>query len=160
MIRAFARVAATRPDARLQLVGDGPDRPALEALAASLGVASRVEFLGFRNDVAELLAAADVFLMSSHYEGVSIAILEAMRAGLPVVGTQVGGIPETVLQGESGLLVPDGDEAAFADAMLTLLQDASRRATLGRAATQRQRDAFSLESAAQRYLQIYAGGLQ
>jgi glycosyltransferase involved in cell wall biosynthesis len=110
--------------------------------------------------VAELLAAADVFLMSSHYEGVSIAILEAMRAGLPVVGTQVGGIPETVLQGESGLLVPDGDEAAFADAMLTLLQDASRRAVLGRAATQRQREAFSLESAAQRYLQIYAGGLQ
>ncbi|WP_457329424.1 glycosyltransferase [Rhizobacter sp. P5_C2] len=160
MIRAFARVAASRPDARLQLVGDGPDRPALEALAASLGVASRVEFLGFRNDVAELLAAADVFLMSSHYEGVSIAILEAMRAGLPVVGTQVGGIPETVLQGESGLLVPDGDEAAFADAMLTLLQDASRRGVLGRAATQRQREAFSLESAAQRYLQIYAGGLQ
>ncbi|MEO8152860.1 MAG: glycosyltransferase [Rhizobacter sp.] len=156
MIRAFARVLQTRPDARLQLVGDGPDRASLEALVAKLCISANVEFLGFRNDVGGLLAAADVFLMSSRYEGVSIAILEAMRAELPTVGTRVGGIPETVEHDRSGVLVADDDEAAFADAMLALLQDPARRTALGQAAAQRQREAFSLEGAAQRYLQIYA----
>lgn len=155
MIRAFARVVAQRPDARLQLVGDGPDRSALEALARELGVAPQVEFLGFRHDVSELLGAADVFLMSSHYEGVSIAILEAMRAQLPTVGTRVGGIPETIEDGHSGLLVADNDAPAFAEAMLALLADPARRASMGRQAAERQRQAFSLEGAAQRYLQLY-----
>ena len=156
MIRAFAQVLDQRPDARLQLVGDGPDRAYLQTLVTTLGVSSSVEFLGFRHDVAELLAGADVYLMSSHYEGVSIAILEAMRAELPTVGTRVGGVPETVKHGHSGLLVADNDEVAFAQAMLGLLQDGSRRLAMGHAAAQTQREAFSLESAAQRYVQLYA----
>ncbi len=160
MLRAFARVHAAWPAARLQLVGDGPDRADLQTLASELGVSSQVEFLGFRDDIGELLAAADVFLMSSRYEGVSIAILEAMRAGLPTVGTRVGGIPETIEHEQSGLLVADDDEPAFAAAMLGLLQDAPRRAALGLAAARRQQEAFSLEAAAERYLQIYSEAVQ
>lgn len=158
MLRAFARVAAQVPEAHLRLVGDGPERPALEALSGELGLTDQVEFLGFRNDAADLMAQADVFLMSSHYEGISIAILEAMRAGLAVIGTRVGGIPETVEHRQSGLLVDDNDEAGFAAAMLELLQSHELRQTLGQNAAARQRTAFSLESAAQRYLALYGQG--
>lgn len=157
MLRAFAKVVAERPQAKLQIVGDGPERAALEALAVSLSITDQVEFLGFRHEVSELLAKADVFLMSSHYEGISIAILEAMRAELPIIGTRVGGIPETVEHGLSGILVADNNEAEFTAAMLTLLDDPAKRIELGHTAAQRQRDEFSLESAAQRYLQLYAG---
>jgi len=157
MLRAFARVATSQPHARLVLVGDGPERPALEALAAQLGLGERVRFDGFRNDVAQVLAEADVFLLSSRYEGISIALLEAMRAGLPAVATQVGGVAETVLAERTGLLVADDDLDGFTAAMGRLAQDPALRRQLGEAARQYRQNEFSLERMLQRYESLYAG---
>jgi len=157
MLRAFARVAQAHPQARLLLVGDGPQRAALEALAAELGLDARIRFEGFRTDVAHLLAQADVFLLSSHYEGISIALLEAMRAGLPAVATQVGGVGETVVAGRTGLLVGDGDVDGFAQAMLRLAGDGVLRRRMGAAARDHQQSEFSLERMLQRYETLYAG---
>jgi glycosyltransferase involved in cell wall biosynthesis len=156
MVRAFARVAAVQPRARLMLVGDGPQRAALEALVDELGVRAQVELPGFRTDVSELLARADVFLMSSHYEGISIALLEAMRAGLPAVATRVGGIPETVLPQRTGLLVESGDTEAFADAMTTLAASPELRRKLGNAAKEFQHQEFSLDVMLARYGALYS----
>lgn len=156
MLRAFAKVAAQEPRARLVLVGDGPQRATLEALAAELNMADRIRFDGFRTDVAEVLAEADVFLLSSHYEGISIALLEAMRAGLPAVATRVGGVAETVLAGRTGLLVEDDDTEAFALAMGTLAANPGLRLRMGEAARDFQQDEFSLDRMLQRYEALYA----
>ena len=157
MLRAFACVAQAHPQARLVLVGDGPERAPLQALAAALGLGERVRFDGFRDDVAAVLAEADVFLLSSHYEGISIALLEAMRAGLPAVATQVGGVGETVVAGHTGVLVADDDTGAFAEAMLRLAGDAALRRRMGAAAREHQQREFSLERMLQRYESLYAG---
>lgn len=155
MLRAFAQLHRQRAEVRLQIAGDGPERARLEALAAELGVADAVQFLGFRHNVTELMLAADVFLMSSHYEGISIALLEAMNCRLPVVATRVGGVPETVADGQTGLLVPDDDAAAMAAAMARLADDPALRQRLGDAGQAWQRGRFSIEATAQRYQQLY-----
>ena len=157
MLRAFAITARAQPGVVLRIVGDGPERLGLEALARELGIGAYVEFLGFRNDVAALLAQTDVFLMSSRYEGVSIAILEAMCAGLPVVATRVGGVPETVQHGVTGLLVADDDAEAMARAMQELIVSEPERRRLGEGGQALQRREFSIETAADRYYQIYLG---
>lgn len=159
MLRALAALRAAHPGVplRLDLVGDGPERPALEALAASLGLGEAVRFLGFRHQVDDLLAQADVFLLTSRYEGISIAVLEAMRAGLPVIGTAVGGMAETVEAGRTGWLVPDDDLAACVEAMRSALLDRAGRLARGEAGRQRQRDRFSMNQTAARYLGLYAG---
>jgi glycosyltransferase involved in cell wall biosynthesis len=113
LLRAFAATARAQPNARLAIVGDGELRRQLEAQAAELGIATRVRFLGIRRDVPDALAASDVFVLASNYEGHPLSVMEAMAAGLPVVATAVGGIPELVKQGESGLLVPAGDGEAW-----------------------------------------------
>jgi len=153
MIRAFH--ATGERHSRLLLVGDGPERAALEALARELGMERRVEFLGFRHDVAELLAASDAFVISSDHEGVSIAVLEAMRAGLPVVGTRVGGMPETVRDGLTGLLVPAGDAGAMARALRSLIESPDLRAQLGSEGRRYLEAEFSIETMVFRYEQVY-----
>ena len=155
MLNAFAELARQQPAAVLRIVGDGPCRAALQAQAAELGLQQRVLFDGFRDDIPAVLAQADVFLMSSHYEGISIALLEAMRAGLPAVATRVGGIPETVLDQQSGLLVADDDAAGFAQAMRTLAADAALRHRLGAAALAYQQAEFSLDRMVQSYEALY-----
>ncbi|MDL5158998.1 glycosyltransferase [Actinomycetospora termitidis] len=132
-LRAFARVRAARARARLLLVGDGPLREDLERLAVELGVSEDVVLTGTRSDIADLLGAADVGLLSSREECAPQALLEAMSSGLPVVATAVGGVPEMVDHGSTGLLVPAGDVGALADALLTVLDDPVRRRELGRA---------------------------
>lgn len=156
MIRAFARVVAQFPDSTLVLVGDGPQRPAIESLIAGLNLGANVELTGFRSDVAELLGRADVFLMSSRYEGISIALLEAMRAGLPTVATQVGGIPETVLEHRTGLLVPTEDIDGFAAAMSSLAASPGLRRQYGDAAREFQAREFSSNAMLERYAALYA----
>jgi glycosyltransferase involved in cell wall biosynthesis len=99
-----------------------------------------------------------VFLMSSDYEGVSIAVLEAMRAGLPVVATSVGGMPETVRHGETGWLVPGGDLAAYVAALREALDDPARRRARGEAGRKLQQQEFSIEHTARRYLDLYSAG--
>jgi glycosyltransferase involved in cell wall biosynthesis len=133
---------ASRP--LMLIVGDGPDRPELELRVSALGLEQDIQFLGHRRDVPALLAAADVFVLSSLWEGLPLALLEAMAAGLPAVVTAVGGNPEVVEDGTSGLLVPPGDEQAFSTALSHLLEDSSRRERMGRAASQRFDQCFSL----------------
>lgn len=155
MIRAFHM--ADCPSARLCLVGDGPERNRLELLALELGLGARINFAGFRHDVAELLAQSNVFLMSSDYEGISIAVLEAMRAALPVVGTRVGGMAETVRHGHSGLLVEAGDIEAMAYAIRTLFNSPKERARLGATGRKFLELEFSIETMVERYELLYKG---
>src|SRR5581483_4536398 len=111
---------------RAEIIGDGPDRASVEAAIAAEGLSS-VELLGERNDVADRLAAADVFVLSSRSEGLPISVLEAMSAGLPVVANAAGGIPELVADGVTGLLAPVGDVAALGAALDRVLADAALR---------------------------------
>src|SRR6185295_14013841 len=105
----------------------------LAAYAQSHHLSGRVHFLGKRDDVPSVLAASDVFVLASDWEGNPLAVMEAMAAGLPVIATEVGGIPELVRSGEHGLLVPAGDCRGFAAAMQTLFDDAVTRRAMGRA---------------------------
>jgi len=122
MLRAFARVHAALPTAVLLLAGRGSLQAETEALARELGLGASVRFLGVRNDIPELLNAADGYVMSSAWEGMPMVLLEATAAGLPIVATRVGGNQEVVCEGESGFLVPPRDADALALAMLRLMQ--------------------------------------
>jgi glycosyltransferase involved in cell wall biosynthesis len=126
--------AAAVPHASFAIAGDGPDRAALEARAATLGIGDRVRFLGHRRDVPALLASADLFVLPSLYEGLPLAVLEAMTAGVPVVATAIGGTDEVVRDGETGTLVPPADPAALAAAINRTLADRDRAARLAAAA--------------------------
>lgn len=131
LLEAFARVHAVLPAARLLVTGDGPARPALEAQAADLGPA--VQLLGFREDAARVLAGLDVLVVPSRADGSPLVVAEANLAGVPVVATTAGGLPDRVRPGVDGLLVPPGDAAALADALVRLLADASLRTRLAAA---------------------------
>lgn len=135
LVRAFATVAAALPGARLDIVGDGPDRAAMETLADHFGIADRIHFHGERNDVAEFLANADVFVCCSHREGLSNAIMEAMCAGLPVVASNVGGNAELVVHEETGLLFPPDDHDSLAAMLIELAGDPERRRAFGETAS-------------------------
>jgi len=134
----------------LILVGDGPERPALERQAREADLASRVHFAGTCRDTRPFLAAADLACLASHSEAQPIALLEAMAAGLPVVATRVGGIPEMVIEGQTGLLVPPGDPEAMAGALTRALTDAAWRKQAGRAGRERLASVFSIHERARR----------
>ncbi|MDQ3964085.1 MAG: glycosyltransferase [Actinomycetota bacterium] len=134
LLQAFRRVVGHLPDAQLVLVGDGPERANITGTAASLGVTKNVKFLGEVADVWPVLARSDVFVLASSYEPLGIAILEAMAAGVPVVASAVGGIPELVKDGVTGYLVPPHDEQRLAEAILKLLASKSLRERMGHAA--------------------------
>ena len=129
------------PKARLLVVGDGPQRASLEAMVPS-GLAARVYFAGAQEEVAPWLSASDVAVLSSESEGLSNSILEYMAAGLPVIATDVGGNAEAL--GATGILVPSGDDARLAGAVLRCVNDRDLRETLGRAATQRVEQTFAI----------------
>jgi len=137
LLRAFARVSVRWPEARLLLLGRGPEEPRLRALAAALGISARVRFEGEQPDVAPYLSQMDVYVQPSVAEGMPNSVLEAMAAGLPVVATAVGGTPEVVLDGQTGLLVAPGDPSALADALLSLLADRRLAERFGRASRAR-----------------------
>jgi glycosyltransferase involved in cell wall biosynthesis len=146
LVAALPALAAAVPSARVVLVGDGPERMALEAQAESLGVSDRLLVTGATPDVAVGLAAADALAAPSRNEGMGRALVEAMALGLPVVGADVGGIPAVVTDGETGRLVPPDDAGALAAALAELGRDAALRAKLGAAAAARA-EAFSTEVA-------------
>ena len=131
LLHAFAGVAAARADVDLLLVGDGPLRGTLTELVRSLGLDSRVHFLGVRSDVPDILRALDVFALTSLSEAASLTLLEAMAAGVPVVVTAVGGNPELVRHGIDGLHVPRGDAGATALALLQILGDPAAASVMG-----------------------------
>lgn len=142
------------------LVGDGRLRNELERRASSLGVQDIVCFLGTRHDVADILRALDGYVLASLWEGLSVALLEAMAAGLPVIASDVGGVSRVLGNGECGLKVPSGNACALARAIRQLYeQPAERRAALGEQAKKRVRQDFSLEAMMQRLASIYAEAL-
>jgi glycosyltransferase involved in cell wall biosynthesis len=155
LLDAFARVAAARDDADLLLVGDGPLRLDLEARVRGLGIEGRVRFLGVRSDVPDVLRAADVFALTSLSEAASLTLLEAMASGLPVVVTAVGGNPEIVRDGREGFLVPRGDVAAIAAALLRLLSDPEAQRRMGEAGRARVRERYRLEQTIDSYWGLY-----
>ncbi|GAA6524412.1 glycosyltransferase [Intrasporangium sp. DVR] len=139
---------ALRDDDRLVLlaVGQGPLADEIEALHHRLQLGERVRLLGYRTDVADLLAAADIFILGSAYEGLPVSIMEAMAQGLPVVATAVGGVPEAVTDGETGRLVPPRDPQALAHALNGLASDVNARLTMSAAAKERARS-FDIRTA-------------
>lgn len=139
----------------LDLIGDGPLMAEMELLAASLGIGGRVRFLGQRLDVDEILARAQVSLLVTNWEGLPLSILEAMRAGLPVVASSVAGIGEAVSDGETGYLVPRGDVALVRDRVERLLVDPGLRLRLGRGGRTRYERHFTLEHFVARTLAVY-----
>lgn len=154
-LEAARRIADQRPEARFVLVGDGPLRPALQTLAAGLGLADRVTFTGTRADVARLLAAFDVAVLPSHTEGMSNALLEAMAMRRPVVATGVGGTPDVVQDGATGKLVPARSPAALADAVLGLAGDPDAARRMGAAGHAWVAEHLSLERMVRRYEDLY-----
>ena len=131
-IRAIERVARECDRVRLLLVGDGPERAAIEAEIQKRGVSSQVRLLGIRSDVSRVLAASDAFLLTSISEGIPLTIIEAMCAGLPVVSTRVGGIPEIVEDEVTALLATAGDDEGLADRLLRLSADPQLREEMGK----------------------------
>jgi len=143
VLRAMALIARDRPEARLLIAGEGTLRARLEQQAAELGIAGSVRWLGLRRDIADLLSAADLFVLASRRDAFPTVLLEAMAAARPVVATRVGGIPEIVEHGETGLLVEAGDPEALAAAAGVLLDDPERAAAFGAAGRDRVRRHFS-----------------
>jgi glycosyltransferase involved in cell wall biosynthesis len=156
LLRAAALVLARRPDARFVIVGEGELRAALEARARALGIAERVVFAGFRQDLDRLLPAFDVFCLSSHLEGLGTSLLDAMCFGRPVVATAAGGIPEAVEDGVSGRLVAVRDAPALAQALLDVLGDPTRAAAYGAAGRRRFEQRFTAERMVDESLKVYA----
>jgi glycosyltransferase involved in cell wall biosynthesis len=154
MLRAHALLLEKHPGARAVIVGDGPERAALEAHAADLGIAGSVIFTGYRSDVRTLMAAFDAYVNTSTYEGVSLTILEAMATSLPVVAVPVGGNPEVVIDQETGLLVP-ASARAVADGLSTLALDARRRRRMGDAGRWRVIRHFSIARMVGDYASAY-----
>ena len=158
LLLAASIVARRSPDAHFLLVGDGELRAELEARTADLGLGERVHFLGMRRDAADFLNACDVgVLASDRQEGCSNFLIEAALLGKPVVATTVGGIPEAVQQGETGLLVPPRDASAMADAMIALLGDRALSERLGRAAIAKARLEFSLDGMVRAWERLLIG---
>ncbi|MFZ5918887.1 MAG: glycosyltransferase family 4 protein [Chloroflexota bacterium] len=144
LLAALAHVVEALPAAHLLIAGDGALRPALEQQVADLALAKRVTFTGWRRDVTRIMAAIDVLVMPSLWEGFGLVLLEAMAASRPVVASQVSAIPEIVAHGETGLLVPPKDAAALARALLTLLREPSRAQAMGRRGRQRLAQQFTV----------------
>src|SRR5262249_28423352 len=133
LVRGFARAAAELPDVDLLMVGDGPLRAELEALARELRVSTRVSFLGIRTDIPEVMRAADAFALTSLSEAASLTLLEAMASGLPAIVTAVGGNPEIVRHEKEGLLFPRGDAVGCASAIQRVFREPELAARLGAA---------------------------
>ena len=138
------------PEAEFVVAGDGELRAELERLAEG-----RVRFLGARDDVPAVLASLDVFAFPSLFEGLCLAVIEAQAAGVPVVATPVGGIRETVVEGETGLLVPTGDPPALAAAIRRLLEDRDAAQAMAAEAKRRVRERFSIERMVEETLALY-----
>jgi sugar transferase (PEP-CTERM/EpsH1 system associated) len=140
----------------LDIVGDGTERATLQTLAQSLGLSNVIRFHGLRNDIPEVLAGASMFVLPSLTEGISLTLLEAMARGLPVVACRVGGNPEVVIDGSTGLLVPAGQPQSLASAMLRLHRDPGLAEQFGRRGRQRVEQEFCVQEMIRQYERLYA----
>ncbi len=152
LLQAFAGL---RNPARLQFVGEGPLFPPVASEVSRLGVRDRVDFLGRRTDIPEILAQAHVFALATKWEGFPLSILEAMRAGLPTVASNVGGVAESVTEGESGFLVEPGDLLSLRERLDRLAGQPALRQRMGAAGRQRYLAYFTLEPMLRKTLMVY-----
>jgi glycosyltransferase involved in cell wall biosynthesis len=157
LLRAVEVIARRRPDFRLEIAGDGSCRPDLESLSDRLGLNGVVKFLGAVRDVPGLLARARLFVLPSLTEGISLTLLEAMARGLPVVATEVGGNPEVVAAGESGLLVAAAAPQSLAEAVLSLWTNEERCVGMGTAGRRRAEQHFDIRRMVAQYESMYLG---
>jgi glycosyltransferase involved in cell wall biosynthesis len=154
LLRAAEIVLRSRDDVTFCALGDGPEKASVVREACQLGLADRFVFAGFQEDTRPYLAMFDVFTLASRREGLGTAVIEAQAAGLPVVVTRIGGLPEIVEDGRNGLLVPPRDSVALAEAILSLLNDSQLRARLAHDAS-RDADRFSIETTVGEYIRLY-----
>jgi glycosyltransferase involved in cell wall biosynthesis len=155
LLSAAAALQGEFPDLRVEIAGSGPQRPELEQRIARLGLTGRVEFLGWIDDLHTVLPRWDVFVMPSLEEGFPLAALEAMAAGLPVVASGVGGVPELVVDGKTGWLAPPGDAEALTARLRLLLRSPEERLRMGANARARVRDHFSLAQMTENFGKLY-----
>ncbi len=155
LFAAFERVQRTHPDARCVVVGDGELADELAAQLRERGLASSILMIGPRHDIPDVLSTFDVFVLSSYTEGLPVTLLEAMAAGLPVVATRVGGNPEVVVDGETGVLVPPRDPEALAGALGQLLSEPERARAMGRRGRDRCNTVFGLGVMTASYEALY-----
>lgn len=142
-VRTMARVAAQRPNAKLLIVGEGPEQATIETLIRQHNLAANVRMFGLRTDVPRLLAAADCFLLTSKSEGIPLTVIEAMAAGLPVVATDVGGMAEVVIHDHTGFLASANDDGGLSDCVMALERDHALRDRIGQTACRRAAQSFS-----------------
>lgn len=154
LVRVFARVRERRP-CRLVLIGDGPEKANAEELCRELGVERHALFVGNQDIMEELLPQADVFLLPSRQESFGLVALEAMSAGVPVVASNVGGLPEVVVDGQTGFLHEPDDEEGQARSVLRLIENHGVRTRMSRAARRWARERFRVEDAVERYRRVY-----
>ena len=155
LLTGFAAAREENPSLKLVVIGDGELRDDLEGQATALGIAESTRFLGWRDDVAELLDGMDLFALTSLNEGLGLAIIEAMAKRLPVVATSVGGVPEVVDDGQTGLLVRAEDHDAIAEAITRLASDVDLRKTMGARGYERAHEHFSIEQTVQNTEALY-----
>jgi len=155
LLDALAALAHRGLRPRLWVAGDGPERASLAAQAERLGLGGQVDWLGQRDDVGDLFAAADVFVLPSRAEGLGVAALEAMAAGRAVVASAVGGLADAVVDGRTGLLVPPGDAVALGAALERVLHEPALRAALGAAGPARVAEGFLAEQMVEAYERLY-----
>jgi glycosyltransferase involved in cell wall biosynthesis len=155
LLRAAAALQAEFPGLRVEIAGAGPQREKLEETAAQLGLARRVDFLGWVDDIQSVLPRWDIFVMPSLEEGFPIAALDAMAAGLPVIASSVGGIPELVVDGGTGWLVPPADVKALVHQLRSLLLNPEQRLSMGAAARTNVRNHFSLAQMTENFSRLY-----
>ncbi len=155
LLKAFAKGPASDPKAHLVLVGDGALREQTEQQAGVLGLTHQVHFLGLRADIPDVLGAMDVFVLSSDYEGNPLSVMEGMAAGLPVVTTAAGGVPDLLENGKEGLIVQPGDVLGLSNSMASLLRNREIRQSLGMAAARRAGEKFDVSRMVQAYEGVY-----
>jgi glycosyltransferase involved in cell wall biosynthesis len=155
LLEAFQIILADRPQAKLWMLGIGPHMAEFQVMAARMGLGDRAVFLGFRTDLAEVLALADLQIHPSDMEGVPLAICQGMAQGLPVVATSVGGLTEVIESGVSGILVEKRNPRQCARAVIELMDDAYRRQELGKAAARFIAEEYSLAAATRKVEQVY-----
>jgi glycosyltransferase involved in cell wall biosynthesis len=155
LVEAIALLGRTIPRAKCLIVGDGDRREEIERRIGSLGCRDSVKIAGLRRDIPDLLAAADIFVLSSIREGLPVSLLEAMAAGKAIVATSVGGIPDAISDGRNGLLVPPGSSSGLAAALEKLARDSGLRVELGRAAVIDVERSFNMKNVAERIGDLY-----
>lgn len=158
-LAAAARLCKATRHIQFFLAGDGPERPRLQKVAEQMGLKDRVTFLGQCSDVAHLLSTFDISVLVSNSESAPNSVTEAMAAGLPVIATRVGGIPEIISEGETGLLVSPGDAAQLADAIEFLADNPEARVRMGKNSYAHAIEHFSMDRMSDLYEQLYRRGL-